>query len=118
MQDAVRWYERVSNYPDYVMLLQATSPLRTSDDIINSLKMVVGSTHWESLVSVYQVDDMTYAKNGAIYIVRTQLLMEEGKLHGDKEYIFAMPQYRSIDIDTDKDFKDAEDILGKFQPSI
>ena len=89
------------------IILQPTSPLRTSDDILNALKMIVGSVHWESLVSVYQVDDMTYAKNGAIYIVRTQLLMEEGKLHGDKEYVFAMPQYRSIDIDEEKDFKNA-----------
>jgi CMP-N-acetylneuraminic acid synthetase len=111
LQDVARWYESTGNFPDYVMLLQATSPLRTSD-------VIVGSSHWQSLVSVYQVNDMTYAKNGAIYIVRTQLLMEEGKLHGDNEYLFAMPQYRSIDIDTEEDFKRAKDILSKFQPGI
>ena len=53
-----------------------------------------------------------YRLNGALYIVRTQCLTEPMDWYGDKSFAYIMPRERSIDIDSELDFKMAEFMLG------
>jgi CMP-N,N'-diacetyllegionaminic acid synthase len=49
-----------------------------------------------------------YKTNGAIYLVRRDVLMEENSFYGSSPRPFVMPPERSIDIDTQLDFEIAE----------
>ena len=49
-----------------------------------------------------------YKTNGAIYLVRRDVLMQEGSFYGSWPRPFVMPPERSIDIDTRLDFEIAE----------
>lgn len=42
--------------------------------------------------------------NGAVYVVKRDLLMEEKRIFGDKIYPYLMPESRSIDLETETDF--------------
>lgn len=111
-----------------VMLLQPTSPLRTSEDIQNafalmenkSAETVVGVCEMEhsplwcntlpenrnmigfnskSFMMQRQQLPVYYRINGAIYLVNVDYLMKEGQLYGQDSYAYIMPKERSIDID-------------------
>lgn len=41
-----------------------------------------------------------YSLNGAVYVVKTEILLNKKSLYGDKTYAYIMPPERSIDIDT------------------
>lgn len=110
------------------MLLQPTSPLRTSEDIRNAFalmedknaKTVVGvcemdhSPLWsntlpedknmngfqsESFLIPRQQLPVYYRINGAVYLVDVDYLMNEGELYGQQSYAYIMPKERSVDID-------------------
>jgi CMP-N-acetylneuraminic acid synthetase len=49
-----------------------------------------------------------YKTNGAIYLARRDVLMEEGSFYGTHPRPLVMPPERSIDIDTELDFEMAE----------
>jgi CMP-N,N'-diacetyllegionaminic acid synthase len=49
-----------------------------------------------------------YKTNGAIYLTKRDVLMEEGSFYGSRPRGFIMPPERSIDIDTRIDFEIAE----------
>jgi N-acylneuraminate cytidylyltransferase/CMP-N,N'-diacetyllegionaminic acid synthase len=52
-----------------------------------------------------------YSLNGAIYIVKTDVLMEGKTLYGDPTYAYVMPAERSIDIDTPWDLYIADLVM-------
>lgn len=83
---AVNWLALNEDYhPDYIMMLQATSPLRTSQDIDNCIslgKPVLSTTNGEW--------------NGAIWVFGCNLVTYE------------IPIEHSIDINTVEDFELAE----------
>lgn len=54
-----------------------------------------------------------YIPNGAVYVTRRDVLMNEKRIYGKDCRAFIMPTGRSIDIDTLEDFKYAEFCLGK-----
>jgi CMP-N-acetylneuraminic acid synthetase len=82
------------------------------------MKMVVAG----SVYPLMEIDDEKYPRrqdlppvyqlNGAIYVTRRKVLMEEERLLGKHTLSYIMPQERSIDIDTPIDFKIAEIILS------
>jgi CMP-N-acetylneuraminic acid synthetase len=92
---------------DYVMLLQATSPLRTSKDI----------QLFETSYKIHMADDMasfnkrTGELNGAIYMIAWDKLYGRRKLCNHGHDLFEMPEERSIDVDTELDFKIAEMLI-------
>lgn len=122
--------ERQSYVPDYVMCLQPTSPLRTFEDIEAVLQMarerqaeaVISVTpvdqhpRWMKTISedgilhdyatsaspVTRRQDLppVYALNGAIYLIRFDLLMQNQSLYADQTLAYIMPAERSLDIDT------------------
>ena len=132
---ALRWLADQEGYvPEHVMLLQPTSPLRTSEDIAGVLDLAE-ERRADSVISVSEasthphlakritaegllVDFMdhpaverrqdlepVYALNGAIYLAKRSLLLEKQSFYGKVTYPYVMPLERSIDVDTPWDLQ-------------
>lgn len=126
---------------DYIVCLQCTSPLRTTNDINNAIELCIKSGA-DSVVSVCEVkyspywmkkvdengyisnfiqngekyarrQDLpkVYRLNGAFYMATTALILESNSWYNEKTKAFIMDNIRSIDIDTELDFIIAEVIL-------
>ncbi|MDA7752317.1 acylneuraminate cytidylyltransferase family protein [Candidatus Pelagibacter sp.] len=126
---------------DYVIDLDATSPLRTVDDIKKAYKKFLKSNS-SNLFSVTnsnrspyfnmveiknskvqlvkkskkqylrrQDTPITYDLNASIYIWKRESLINNTKLIQNKTSIFVMPKSRSIDIDDTLDFKIVSQLL-------
>ncbi len=128
--------EMVPGY-DYLVILQPTSPFRSTDDIDQAIETCINQDA-SSLVSVtkasqhpswmYRITEngtlshvmneapharrqdlpSVYALNGAIYVVKADWLQTVDSLLGADTLAFPMPKHRSIDIDTALDFRIAE----------
>lgn len=125
---------------DLVVLLQPTSPLRIAADI--DACIAAASEDRPSIVSVcepfstpfhcYTRTDAglleklidlphmrmqdypeIYCLNGAVFLARKEWLMREERLFGPETYGCVMPQERSLDIDTELDFKLCEFLLSE-----
>jgi CMP-N,N'-diacetyllegionaminic acid synthase len=138
--------ETRNNAYDWIFLLQPTSPLRTSDDIVAALQLaskpdttaVIGVTNANSshpfklriiegeVLKPFLKDgpqpsrrqDFTfdvYRTNGAIYLARRDIVMEQDSFYGSKPVPFVMPPERSVDIDTALDFEIAEFLFRRNQ---
>jgi CMP-N-acetylneuraminic acid synthetase len=140
---ALTWLEQNADFcPDYIMLLQPTSPLRTAEDIDAAIRLAV-ERHADAVVSVTPADhhpflmkvvdengrmrpflqtdsaerrrqDLpdVYAPNGALYLVRRQILTEKRSWCPEGTLAYIMPPERSLDVDTLWDLRLAEVILG------
>jgi CMP-N-acetylneuraminic acid synthetase len=103
-----------------IMLLQPTSPLRTSEDINNCLSLYDGRPLYSGYYMGIKTKDRVYDKtqekhfqrNGAVFIVPVELI-KQGKLWDDSVIEYEMPLSRSIDIDTMDDWKIAEALIGR-----
>jgi CMP-N-acetylneuraminic acid synthetase len=122
---------------DFVVLLQPTSPLRTTEDIDNALRFSMDNSatscisivqcrsnpHWmyyknseQQLIHVLASPNITrrqelplvYEPNGAIYIAEIKYLLEKRSLVTTDTVGYEMPRDRSIDIDNLDDFNAAE----------
>ncbi len=131
--------------PDYVIILQTTSPLRQIEDITDCWKMIqktkantvltVCPTHPRlyylsknndiilvngSEANSTNVQDWppAYILNGCfVYIVKTKALLKEKKVITKKTKAVACPNWRSIDLDNPEDWVIAE-IIYKNKSSI
>lgn len=125
---------------DLVFDLDVTSPLRKISDIKNALKMLI-SKKASNLFSVTdakknpyfnmvefknnkfdlvvpgkkitsrQTAPKVYEMNASIYIWKRNYLLKSKTLFGDKTVLFYMPQERSIDIDSNFDFKMVKELI-------
>lgn len=126
---------------DNVMLLQPTSPLRNAEDIVNAFEImkknnamsvvsvceVEHSPLWSNTLPENgclegflrpEVANTTgrqglptyYRINGAIYLTKISEVLGEN-LYTDSGFAYVMPRSRSVDIDTELDFKMAEFLL-------
>lgn len=139
---AIHWMEENENFcPDYIMLLQPTSPLRTAEDIQRSIELARKSRA-VAVVSVCEserhpysckriLDDGTlsdfmatdigylrrqdlppaYAVNGAIYLNQRSSLLLDKTFLPTGTIAYPMPQERSLDVDTPWDWRMAELIM-------
>ncbi len=89
---------------DHILLLQPTSPLRTPHDVVRCLGMAE-TTEWPAVVSYAEGADVP---NGAVYVGRSEWLIEGGNFDAPCHAIYRMPPERSVDIDTLEDFQRAE----------
>lgn len=144
VQHAVDWVEtHGGDPPDYILLLQPTTPFRTSEDIEGAVRLILDA-RCDSVLGVceaathpYLAKRITlngrienfleppegylarqtlppaYALNGAIYLVRRDVLMEKGTFQTDNTRAYIMPPERSLDIDTPWDLTLANLILQK-----
>ena len=120
---------------DWVLLLQPTTPLRTTADLASCLDLAqVGDC--DSVISVTRlhshpvfakiIDEAgylqpfslpepeglrrqdaqppTYIRNGAVYLTRRDILMNENSIWGQRIRAYEMPEERSVNIDTETDF--------------
>jgi CMP-N,N'-diacetyllegionaminic acid synthase len=139
---AIRWLEsQPASPPDYIMLLQPTSPLRTAQDIDAAIALatekdadavvsVCPAHHHPYLSKLIAPDGRlldfierppgylarqslppVYALNGAIYLSRRSVLLEREGWDTDRTYAYVMPPERSVDIDSPWDLHLAELIL-------
>lgn len=139
---ALNWLEYHEGFrPEYLILLQPTSPLRTAEDIDQAIRLA-RSKDADSVISVteahshpYWTKTVTdegrledfiptpkglerrqdlppaYMVNGAIYIVKPRIIIEEKTLYTQKTYAYIMLAEHSIDIDKPSDMHMAELLL-------
>lgn len=141
VREVLEQFEKEGKVFDNIMLLQPTSPLRTVEDIKNSFEMM-REKNAKAIVSVTEMehsplwcntlpDDLSmrlffnneiinrprqelptyYRVNGAIYLIMKDEL-ESNRMFREKCYAYIMPVERSVDIDTELDFKMVEFILS------
>ncbi|MFH1593929.1 MAG: acylneuraminate cytidylyltransferase family protein [Candidatus Omnitrophota bacterium] len=109
---ADRFRKKMQNF-DAVILLQPTSPLRAATDIDRALKLFF-KKKVDSLISVAKSDRrLAYAPNGAIYIIKSDKLLEKKTFNLKKIAYYAMDNEVSVDIDTASDFKKAKMVRRK-----
>ena len=137
----LNWLREEQNYiPDYVCLLQCTSPLRTYEDIDGTIEKAVTS-NFDGAVSVCEAEvnpywtnvfdedklkyfieegkyimrrqdlPKVYRMNGAVCIVKTDILKKERTFEPENVTGYIMKRENSIDIDNKVDFFIAESLM-------
>jgi CMP-N,N'-diacetyllegionaminic acid synthase len=133
--------DRIPGY-DYVVLLQATSPLRLAEDIDGAVERCIArdapacvtvsplGKPLEWLVHIDAGDRLApvmerqlpdrrqdastvYAPNGAVFVAACDWLRESGTLYSDETVAYAMPAERSVDIDSPVDLSIARALLAQ-----
>lgn len=126
--------------PQYFVLLQPTSPLRDSKILSRCLKQFLASgkvccisvceTEHHPLKSFIEKNrkivplidpdtlsaprqslPRTYRPNGAIYVIRSDIFLKKNSLFAQPFLPFLMNREDSVDIDTEKDFQIAENLI-------
>lgn len=138
---AAEWMEKNNMTYDLVLVLQPTSPNRISDDINNAVELLFQKKassivsacevkHHPYLSNTLPKDGCMkkflrtdavnknrqdlpeyFRINGAIYLAYYNYLKHEKSFFGDKTYAYIMPIERSIDIDSELDFRFSEFLL-------
>jgi CMP-N-acetylneuraminic acid synthetase len=133
--------EKEKYFFDFLVLLQPTSPLRTTKDIDEAIDLFLKEKP-ELLLSVYKVEPPpywcfrieknylkpifglkyfknrggvpgAYMPNGAIYISTPKFLRKNKSFYAKKSLPYIMPKERSIDIDYPIDFMLAELLIKR-----
>lgn len=137
---SLNYLEKNCELPDFFVLLQPTSPLRTHIDVKNAINLFI-ENDCDALISVCKIDhavmlsftkknefllpncDETflntrrqelptyYSPNGAIYITTPKSLRKTKTFYPKRTIPYIMPKERSVDLDTPFDFKLAEFLL-------
>jgi len=135
---AIEWMEKHDKTYDILMLLQPTSPLRAALDMHNAIKLLferrVGAIvsvcelehhpSWGTNTlseggcmkdfvkpgtdKTRQEFDKFYRINGAIYLAHIDYIKKQKSFFGNETFAYIMPQEKSVDIDSEMDFKLAE----------
>ncbi|MBQ9564273.1 MAG: acylneuraminate cytidylyltransferase family protein [Synergistaceae bacterium] len=137
IKEVLKGYEDLGRNFDTFCLLQPTSPLRTAEDIRNAYALCREKNAF-AVVSVCEAEHSPlwcgqipdtleldgfirresggrrqdagkfYRLNGAIYIANIEESQRDPFLYREGSYAYIMPSDKSIDIDTELDFKFAE----------
>ena len=140
-------YKALNKDFDSFCLLQPTSPLRKNEDISKAYDLFVEKKAF-AVVSVCEADHSPtlfaklaedgnlggfskcnvpkrrqdegnyYRINGAIYIARLPDFKQDRSLYRKESYGYIMPSERSVDIDTEFDFRFAEFLLQKDENNV
>lgn len=144
VKEVIERYRILGTEFDTVALLQPTSPLRTSNDIVEGYKVlkekaanfVIGvcemdhSPLWANtlpedlsmenfirpeVVKMPRQSIPTYYRiNGALYIVKVDYLMRTPDIYGDRSFASVMKKENSVDIDSEVDFDIASYLLKHY----
>lgn len=139
---ALEWYEKNERFfPEFVVLLQPTCPLRNSEHIVNSFNQIVKSDA-DSLISVNPVREHpceyvlqgavrfeyilsppvkpgrqnfpeVFFINGAIYISKVSLIKERRILFDREAILYQMGLREAIDIDDSDDLEYANWLIRR-----
>lgn len=138
---AVNYFRKNNPLPDAVVLLQVTSPLRTSVQINEAVQLFnseldlvvsVKETDANPYYVLYEEDSVGFLKkvkssnflrrqdcpkvwelNGAIYVIKTEHLLDKEIMDTNKIVKFEMDKRSSIDIDDEIDFLFAQMLLTR-----
>lgn len=143
IQHAVDQVEQEGLRVDLVALLQPTVPFRATQDIDGAIEKLIQTQADSviSLCRVYDfhpvrmkriVDDQilpycepeiegtrrqdlppAYHRNGAVYVMRREVVMQQGSIFGRVSRPYVMPFERSLNIDEEQDFIVAEALLAR-----
>jgi CMP-N,N'-diacetyllegionaminic acid synthase len=129
---------------DLVVDLDATSPLRNSDDIVQATNTCI-SNDFDNVItaaparrspyfnlieenssghvvlsknlpeSIFRRQDVPrcFDMNASIYVWKRKVLLEQDKLFLEKTGLYEMPEERSLDIDSELDFKLVEFLMKR-----
>ncbi len=143
--DAIKHAVKNTESFDYIILLQPTSPLRTSQHIDEAIKQL-SKKNANAVISVTEVEysplwantlardgsmvgflkedvlnkrsqelEVYYRLNGAVYICKTDKLLDAGSFFLENNiYAYKMDTQSSVDIDTEMDFKWAQFLLETY----
>jgi N-acylneuraminate cytidylyltransferase len=135
--------EKEGYSPEYICLLQPTSPLRVSEDIDKAFQQIIEESS-DSLLSacdshsfLWKKGDSSavpinydfskrprrqeieqYRENGAIYIFKNDLFSNSNNRLGGKISIYLMDESRSVEIDNEFDLKFVEYIMSQQTPEL
>ena len=142
VKEVLRKYMEMGVEFDTFTLLQPTSPLRKTEDILNAYQ-IFKEKNATAVVSVCEMEhsplwsntlpednslsgflksesnkqrqklETFYRINGAIYMAKVKEFLKDTNLYRDNCYAYKMSAERSIDIDTELDFKIAETIINQ-----
>lgn len=142
VREVIDNYKKMNRHFDTFCLLQPTSPLRTAEDIINAYELYKEKAT-VAVISVCKMEhsplwcntlpqngslsefkrissdlrrqeiETYYRLNGAIYIASIDQFLLDDNLYREGSFAYIMPRDRSVDIDTEEDFKYAEFLIGK-----
>jgi CMP-N,N'-diacetyllegionaminic acid synthase len=136
---ALEWMaENEGYYPDYMMLMQPTSPMRIAEDIRNAVA-IARDKDADGVISIYEPKqhpkwmfeldedgrfadfdpherelsrrqslEPRYMLNGSIYLVKRAVIMSQDNFYTSQTYALVMPRERSIDIDSIHDARVVE----------
>lgn len=141
MLHAAEWLEQSGDLPDALLLLQPTTPMRSSEDL-DGAAQILESTGCPAVVGVcaaavhpyivYKINEsgqlvgfidhgMRYPRrqdlppafqlNGGLYLNRVSSLRETHQFQPPGTCAWVMPTERSVDIDTLADFAAAEAVI-------
>lgn len=143
VREVIKQFEEEGFLFDEIMLLQPTSPLRSSEDIVNAIDTMVKydalavesltemdhSPLWsntlpedfcmDNFFTEYsnmprQMLPVYYRENGAVYLLKRVLIdQKDSEIFSNRCYAYIMPKERSIDIDSEFDFKMAEVFMSQ-----
>jgi YrbI family 3-deoxy-D-manno-octulosonate 8-phosphate phosphatase len=126
--DAIDRLSKEGVKPQYIVLLQPTSPIRRPCDIDQAIKMLIDESG-DSLLSVRenrsffwsrenkalnydylarprrQDKQWEFVENGSIYITKREILLKEKNRLGGNILTYTMPDWASVEIDTPFDFE-------------
>ncbi len=143
VEEVLKNYEKIGVSFDTFCMLQPTSPLRSADDLIRAYH-IFHDKKAIAVVSVCELEhpfawcgmlgeeqsldgfikrentvrrqemDAYYRINGAIYISNINEFRKDHFLYREDSYAYIMPKERSVDIDTEFDFRYVEFLLTNF----
>jgi len=146
LKDLLQTLEQQGEKAEWIVLLEPTCPLRTSDDIRDCLRLLADGSRdsaatfkeaelnphraWRIVDGIPEVFipeavpwlprqklPKAYQLNGAVYVFRANLLSQETKsILLGRAAAVVMPRIRSQDIDDAVDFAIAEALLAKLRP--
>ncbi|MBE9486670.1 MAG: acylneuraminate cytidylyltransferase family protein, partial [Chloroflexi bacterium] len=145
---ALNWLEDAGAYYDLLILLQPTSPLRSTADIDQAIELS-HEPQTKAIVSVCETDHhplwsnslpadgnmgeflrpevlnssrqslpVSYRLNGAIYLADINFLRSNGSFFGPKTFALIMSKEHSVDIDNIIDFQLAEFFLDSSRQPV
>lgn len=143
VREVLNRYREFGQEFDTVALLQPTSPLRTEEDICKGYQ-ILKDKNADSVISVCEAEhsplwcntliedgcmdgfiktddnaprqklSVYYRLNGALYIVKTSVILEKRDIYQKNSYACRMSQEHSVDIDTELDFCIAKAVMDYY----
>jgi N-acylneuraminate cytidylyltransferase/CMP-N,N'-diacetyllegionaminic acid synthase len=141
IEHAINFFKKQKVYFDYIVLLEPTSPLRTTIDINKSIDLIIRNKA-DSLVSICKVDEINpsflfkkknkklqplekkisnhlrrqdvepiYFLEGTIYISKTDVLFKKRSFCNSNTIGFEVPKWKSLEIDDKYDLEIGNSIL-------